>query len=366
MLSPGLERDIDRARFLKEGRLAASLDHPNCVYVFGALELDGRLVIVMELMRETLADRLKQGGRLPHAVAVDAMLQIIAGLEAAETVGILHRDVKPSNCFVDEEGRVKIGDFGISISAHPSSETGMATGHRIVGTPGYASPEQLRGDTLDARADIYGVGATLYQLVTGHPPFDKRDLMSLLMAVANEEPRAPIVCQRTIPRGLSQVVQRCLAKTPERRFGSHAALAAACRTTPRRQRRPRRRPSPRGDGDRPFDPVLADRLDPCHQPVPGLRLGWHRCDSHGRLDGGARRDFAVLEGIWGASIGKACVGIRVTRPDGRPAGLVRAMCRTVLFVLPFDVFPLVVLATVPEVVLKPGSEIGFGFIFPST
>ena len=131
VLSPGLRREIDRARFLKEGRLAASLDHPNCVYVFGAWELDGRLVIAMELMRETLADRLKHGGRLPSALAVDAILQVIAGLDAAATAGILHRDVKPSNCFVDEQGRVKIGDFGISISAHVSSETGLVTGrHR--------------------------------------------------------------------------------------------------------------------------------------------------------------------------------------------------------------------------------------------
>ena len=132
------------------------------------------------------------------------MLQIIAGLDAAATAGILHRDVKPSNCFVDEQGRIKIGDFGISISAHASSETGMVTGRRIVGTPAYASPEQLRGDEVDTRTDIYGVGATLYELVTGHPPFDKPDLMSLLMAVANEEPRASHQVDRTIPRGLSR------------------------------------------------------------------------------------------------------------------------------------------------------------------
>jgi len=186
VLSPGFQREVDRARFLREGRLAASLDHPNCVYVFGAWELDGRLVIAMELMRETLADRLKQGGRLPFDVAVDAILQVIAGLDAAATAGILHRDVKPSNCFVDEQGRVEIGDFGISISAHPTSGAGLATGRRIVGTPAYASPEQLRGDRVDTRTDVYGVGATLYELVTGHPPFDKPDLMSLLMAVGLE------------------------------------------------------------------------------------------------------------------------------------------------------------------------------------
>ena len=108
MLSPGFQREINRARFLREGRLSASLNHPHCVYVFGAWELDGRLVIAMELMRETLADRVKREGRLPFALAVDALLQAASGLDAAATVGILHRDVKPSNCFVDEQGRVKI------------------------------------------------------------------------------------------------------------------------------------------------------------------------------------------------------------------------------------------------------------------
>ena len=227
VLSAERRRDVDRERFLREGRLAASLNHPHCVFVFGAWEIDGELVIAMELMRETLADRLKHTGRLPFAVAVDAILQVNAGLEAAAAAGILHRDVKPSNCFVDEQRRVKIGDFGISISALTTPERGLATGHRIVGTPGYASPEQLRGDGVDVRTDIYGVGATLYELVTGHAPFDKPDLMSLLMAVANENAPAPHRLDRTIPRGLSQIIVRCLAKKPERRFTSHTALASA-------------------------------------------------------------------------------------------------------------------------------------------
>ena len=164
---------------------------------------------------------------MTFSAAVDAILDVTAGLEAAAAAGILHRDVKPSNCFVDEQGRVKIGDFGISISALTTSGQGLATGHRIVGTPGYASPSELRGHGVDARSDIYGVGATLYQLVTGRPPFDKPDLMSLLMAVANENALAPYRLDRTIPRGLSQIIVRCLSKKPERRFASHADLASA-------------------------------------------------------------------------------------------------------------------------------------------
>jgi eukaryotic-like serine/threonine-protein kinase len=362
VLSPGLRREIDRARFLKEGRLAASLNHPNCVYVFGAWELEGRLVIAMELMRETLADRLKRGGRLPSALAVDAILQVIAGLDAAAAAGILHRDVKPSNCFVDEQGTIKIGDFGISISAHETSETGLVTGRRIVGTPGYASPEQLRGDPVDARTDIYGVGATLYELVTGRPPFDKQNLMSLLMAVANEAPRPPHRVDRTIPSGLSQVIQRCLAKKPEQRYADHAALAAALQlyasSVP-----------PAASPGRRTVAALIDHL------ILFATFLWMLTSSGFPRDMTTVRDlaiftvgawswrvayFALLEGVWGASIGKACAGIRVAAADGRPAGLVRASCRSALFVFAFDAIDLIMLVIAPEVLLaSPGSPLGF-------
>ena len=123
------------------------------------------------------------------AAAIDAILDVIVGLDAAAATGILHRDVKPANCFVDEQGRVRIGDFGISISAHPLATTGLATQARIVGTPAFAAPEQLRGARVDHRSDIYGVGATLYTLLTDRLPFEQRELMTLLMAVANDDRR---------------------------------------------------------------------------------------------------------------------------------------------------------------------------------
>src|SRR5688572_32940080 len=104
----------ERELFEREGRLASSVNHPNCVFVFGAADIEGHLVIAMEVMQGTLADRLNAGGPLAPAAAVDAVLQIVDGLQAAAAAGILHRDVKPSNCFVDAEGAVKIGDFGIS------------------------------------------------------------------------------------------------------------------------------------------------------------------------------------------------------------------------------------------------------------
>jgi len=366
VLLPGLRRDIDRARFLKEGRLAASLNHPNCTYVFGAWELDGRLVIGMELMRETLADRLKTGGAMPPALAVDAILQVVAGLDAAAAAGILHRDVKPSNCFVDEEGRVEIGDFGISISAHPTSEAGLVTGRRIVGTPRYASPEQLRGAALDARTDVYGVGATLYELVTGRPPFDKPELMSLLMAVANDEPQPPHRVDATIPRGLSQVIQRCLAKKPEQRFRSHAALASALQiyssSTPAAASPGRRAVASLIDHVILFITFLwMLRVSQLGTDVDSLR-------SLALLTVGAPiwrvAYFGLLEGVYGASVGKACLGIRVAGLDGRPPGVARVIGRSVLFVLSFDAIYLILLATAPALLLAQlsgaaGGVIGF-------
>ena len=156
------------------------------MFVFSASEIHGHPVIVMEVMG-TLADRLEGRGALASTAAADTILQLIAGLQAAEAAGILHRDIKPSNCFVDAYGTVKIGDFGISRSLRSTQETTFSTrGHRPA-TPSYASPEQLRGAPVDVRSDIYSVGATLYELLTGRRPFEAEDLMALLMAVANDE-----------------------------------------------------------------------------------------------------------------------------------------------------------------------------------
>ncbi len=187
-----------RERFAREGRLAASIDHPHSVFVFGAGEADGRPFIAMELMQGTLAERIASAGAMPVAAAVDTTLQLLAGLEAAHRVGVLHRDVKPSNCFVDADGVVKIGDFGISRSTSAPDAT-AATRGVISATPMYASPEQLRGETVDVRSDLYSLGATLYELVTGRRPFDADDLMTLLMRVASDLPAAPHVVDARDP-----------------------------------------------------------------------------------------------------------------------------------------------------------------------
>ena len=324
VLSAERRNDVDRERFQREGRLAASLNHPHCVFVFGAWEIGGELVIAMELMRDTLAGWARRQAPLASTAAVDAVLDVIAGLDAAAHAGILHRDVKPSNCFVDDEGRFKIGDLGISISAHVGEDSSQrSSGMRVVGTPAYASPEQLRGQTLDARSDIYGVGATLYELLTGHVPFEREDLMALLMAVANDAPRAPHLVNPAIPRGLSQIVLRCLAKEPERRYdGSElaAALAPYSSSAPTAAALGRRGVAGLTDVAILGLPLLADALGPrvaggaylqaldvLTTPLAGALTAWAY--------------FSVFEGAWGASPGKWLSGLGVVGANGQPARL---------------------------------------------
>ena len=201
ILSRGLGDDEERGRFLREGQLAASLSHPNCVYVFGTSEVQGFPVIAMELAPGgTLKDLLKPGTPMPMARAVDAILQVVTGLGAAAAIGILHRDIKPSNCFVDRDGRVMVGDFGLSMTTLARDEKMLTVAGTILGTPGFASPEQLRGEKLDVRSDIYSVGATIYYLLTGKAPFDDSNIMTMLTRVATEQ--AP----QLTGRGSRQVV----------------------------------------------------------------------------------------------------------------------------------------------------------------
>ena len=124
----------------------------------------------MELVGQgTLKDKLKDKGELSVGEAVDDILEVIAGLNAAHDKGVLHRDIKPSNCFVDRDGSVKVGDFGLSVSSIAHENTQLTMTGAVMGTPAFASPEQLRGDPLGVRSDIYSVGATLYYLLCGKP-----------------------------------------------------------------------------------------------------------------------------------------------------------------------------------------------------
>jgi serine/threonine protein kinase len=217
-----------RQRFLREGKLAATVNHPNSLYVYGTEEVDGNPLIAMELADGgTLQDRVQDKGPLPVTEAVDAILQIIAGLEAAFEAGILHRDVKPANCFVDRQGSVKIGDYGLSFPTADAEDTRLTIAGTILATPAFAPPEQLRGEAVDLRADIYAVGATLYNLLTGTTPLQAAGAMQMLAAVLEKSPESPRARRPEIPQGLAQVVLRCLEKKPADRYQSYPELRRA-------------------------------------------------------------------------------------------------------------------------------------------
>jgi hypothetical protein len=326
VIAEPLRNQGDRNRFLREGQLAASINHPNCVYVFGAYEVDGHPAIALEPMLETLADRLHRDGPLPPATAVDAILQIARGLAAAADAGILHRDVKPSNCFMGENGLVKIGDFGISRSFRPAIDTTQLSRlGQVVGTPTYASPEQLRGAPLDERSDIYSVGATLFELLTGRTPFAAADLMSVLVAVANDPPPAPHAFNRTIPTGLSAVVLRCLAKKPEQRFADYTQLSAALEPFSSAI------PAAATLGRR----FIAGTIDLAivSTPLIALGIGSPLSVVHNVAYPMILLYFGLLESIWGATLGKAFCGLAVIGANRQSAGKIGVMIRAVMYTM---------------------------------
>lgn len=230
VLNQCLDNEEQRQRFLREGRLAATIDHPNSVYVFGTEEIEGVPVIAMELAAGgTLRDELKRRGTLPVSDAVDAILGIIDGLEAAHARGVLHRDMKPSNCFVSAAGTAIVGDYGLSISQTNNLPDGeqLTRSGLVMGTPAFSPPEQLRAQPLDLRADIYSTGGTLYYLLTGKAPVERHTPVETVAAVL--EGRIPSVrtLRPEVPEDLAAVIARCLSADAEKRPASYAELRLA-------------------------------------------------------------------------------------------------------------------------------------------
>jgi len=214
-----------RDRFEREARLAARLSHPNVVRVFDVGESDGRPFIVMEYVEgDTLADELVRHGPLPPARAVELALQICSGLEAAHASGLVHRDVKPRNLLLRPDGVLKIADFGIARAAESTRVTEIGT---ILGTAAYLAPEQAQGLEATPAADLYSVGAVLYELLTGQVPYTATSLVELT-AKQQAGPPAPIA---GAPALLELAVIRCLEPDPSERPASAAALAAELAAT---------------------------------------------------------------------------------------------------------------------------------------
>ena len=315
--------DSHRERLLHEAQFAASISHPNCVFVFGSDEVAGAVVIAMELVRGgTLKDRVQSEGPLPPSEAVRVALGVIDGLDAAHQKGILHREVKPANIFLDATtGSAKIGDFGMSMSHElsPGAPPTSPSSSSFAGTPAYASPEQLQGQTCDLRSDIYSLGATLFYMLTGRGPFSEGDMITMVASIAARPAVAPSKLNSKVPEELDRVVLRCLAKRPEERFSAYTSLREALTPTP---------PAPLSRR------LAAGAID--GSLVIGWSLAWLG-DNKGTFTANREvLDFLVGvagatllgfgEGVWGTSPGKFLLGLRVRRnlaPPGWRAGLVR-------------------------------------------
>jgi serine/threonine protein kinase len=217
-------------RFLREAEATSALHHPNIVGMLDVNQVpDGRPYIVAELLEgDQLGDYFERNGKLPVAEAVAICRPICRALLAAHEKEIIHRDIKPENIFLVGEGSqriVKVLDFGISRvgdAAGSMTRTGV-----VIGTPAYMPPEQARGTRVDHRADVYAVGALLYEALTGTPPFQGKDAVSTLGAVLTQEPAPARSLAPEIPAELERVVQKAMAKSPDARYASMRELDAA-------------------------------------------------------------------------------------------------------------------------------------------
>lgn len=332
-------------RFRQEGALASKLAHPRCVFVLAVEEDHGRPYIVMELMTGiTLADFVKEHGPLPPEEAIRKILDVIEGLNEAHQHGLIHRDVKPSNCFVEESGRVKIGDFGLAKSLVEQAHL-TRTG-TFVGTPLYASPEQIKMEPVDARSDVYSVAATLYFLLTGRAPFQTADPMASMARIVADDAPSMRPLRPELPKALDKVVLRGLERDRRRRWSSLEEFRQALRPFLPAE------PSVGGVGLR----VVAGCLDTVvlvaaysgiaislealfkiHVPLLVEQIGSSRTLLAASLDAAlGLAYFGILEGIWGQSLGKRLLRLHVGIPTANvPPGVGRAVLRAAILSVPF-------------------------------
>jgi TolB-like protein/tRNA A-37 threonylcarbamoyl transferase component Bud32 len=228
VLPAEMARDPERlARFQREARAIAALNHPHIVTIFSVEESGGAHFITMELVEgQSLANRIPEGG-LPVEQFFVIAIALADALAAAHEKGIVHRDLKPGNVMLTSDGRVKVLDFGLAKemrAANPSDATVTLAGHTemgvVMGTPAYMSPEQVAGRAIDHRTDIFSLGIMLYEMATGRRPFQGKSSAELASAILRDTPRPVGELRGKLPGGLGRVIQRCLEKSPADRFQS--------------------------------------------------------------------------------------------------------------------------------------------------
>ena len=237
-------QDPDRLRrFEQEAQAAAALNHPNILAVHQFGTSNGAPYIVSELLMGGALRQTLEHGPLPVRKAIEYGVQIAHGLAAAHEKGIVHRDLKPENLFVTKDGHIKILDFGLAkLRSQPLDLGGAGDGvgdgvaptqtkptepGMVMGTVGYMAPEQVRGKTVDHRADIFAFGAILYEMLAGKRAFQRPTSADTMSAILNDDPPGISQVAQSTPPGLQRVVHRCLEKNPEQRFQSASDLAFA-------------------------------------------------------------------------------------------------------------------------------------------
>jgi CheY-like chemotaxis protein len=230
LLSPSFsETPGAAARFLREARTAARVEHPNVVGIYEVGKLDWRLYLAMQLVRgHSLGDILRKRGTRPWAQATRIITQACRGLAAAHRLGIIHRDIKPANILVAEDGSVKLADFGLARPRDPDASEDLTKGVLHIGTPHFMSPEQFLQQKIEPASDVYSLGATFFTILTGRSPFaHAAGQMNVAKAHFQEKARPVESLVANIPAEVSEVVARCLRKQPGDRYADASEMLAA-------------------------------------------------------------------------------------------------------------------------------------------
>src|ERR671910_726960 len=213
------------ARFRHEAIAVARLSHPSIVNVYDTCSDDGIEAIVMELVRgRTLRQRLDEGAVDPWSAA-NIAAQVAGALSVAHAAGLVHRDIKPANILLSEDGRVKVGDFGIAKAAESADLTQDGS---FLGTAKYLAPEQVEGKPVDGRTDLYGLGVVLYEMLCGRVPFEADTSSATALARLHSDPQRPRLVKPGIPRELESITMRLLARSPDARYRAAAPGDACC------------------------------------------------------------------------------------------------------------------------------------------
>jgi serine/threonine protein kinase len=222
ILRPDIANATRERRFIQEAKTASSLNHPNIVTIYEIFHVGEAPCIAMEFISGDTLEKHLESGPLELRNGLSQAIAIADALTRAHAAGIVHRDIKPSNVMITSTGLVKILDFGLAKLTEVSDESAghehLTLDGRVVGTPPYLSPEQAKAEKVDARSDIFSLGAVMYEMFTGHRPFERESNIEMLSAVVQDQPKKPRSFAEGLPANLEKIILRCLEKKPERRF----------------------------------------------------------------------------------------------------------------------------------------------------